>query len=470
MRPTIPTVQDRQQRVSRKSVALAHSARFFLVLRATSFGTLLVLSLLVLIWQVVLTSQGAIDFCPDYIASRRLLQGTFPYLPLHLWPGYSSCAVPIDYNVHPPTSLLLLVPFALLAKAPAFLLWGCICLAAYVASVCLLLRALGWFSLRNSTLCIGASLFWSPLIAAEGSLNFFQLLTLLLAAAWVLERKGYAGWAGILLGLASLLKLWPAAFLLSAVLRRQKRLAVSGGLVFGLGILLSLVVVGPEAYLAYFGPVQRATLSLVPIETNTSVVGAITRLWTGSYDPFWNPPFRLSALVGGLDLPQANLVGEIVAVLLVVATLALIWWTHRQFQHGPVEVLSQGLLVTVLLLAFPLSWYAGLITLLLPGATIILALRQLPKPGRWWLVLLGLSTLALCIPEVMLVFYQRWFPVLQAIHLAGWGTIVVGFPTWALLLLAGLQAHLLWRARKVQGVRSQGSLQPSANVDVEVGT
>ncbi len=439
----------------RRIVALARRSRFFWIARVSSLGIVAVFSLLALIWQVVLGSQGAIDFCADYIAARRLIQGTFPYLPLHLWPGYSTCAMPIDYDIHPPSSLLLLAPFGLVARGPAFLLWGCISLAAYLASVYLLLRTLGWFSLRNSALCLLASLFWSPLIAAEGSLNHFQLLTLLLVAAWLLERKGYAGWAGILLGLASLLKLWPFAFLLSAVIRGQKRLAISGGVVFGVGLLLSLVVVGPKAYLAYFGPVQGATLSIVPGEINVSIVGALTRFWTGSYDPFWNPPLRLSPLVGGLTLSQAVFAGEIVAALLVLAALALIWWTHRQEQHGPVEALSQGLLVTVLLLTFPLSWYAGLITLLLSGTTIILALRQAPRPKRWWQVLLGVSTLALFFPEVMLVFYQQWYPLLQAIHLAGWGTVLVGFPTWALLLLAGLQAYLLWEERKTSTVRSQ---------------
>ena len=206
----MPAVVQDEERSTPRS-ALQRRTQPTWLLGTTGWATLLVLGLLVLIWQVVLTSQSHSDFCQDYIASLRLLQGQPPYQPLHLWPGYRACTMPIDYDIHPPFLMLFFAPLALLPKVPAFLIWGFLSLAAYLASGLLLLRALGWYSLRGVALFVAGSVLWEPLIEAEGIQNLGQVLLLLLVVAWLLERRGRAGWAGGMLGLATLMKLWPAA-------------------------------------------------------------------------------------------------------------------------------------------------------------------------------------------------------------------------------------------------------------------
>jgi hypothetical protein len=424
--------------------------RLFWLLSTAGWVIVLAFGLLVLIWQVVLASQGHSDFCQDYIASMRLLQGQPPYQPLHLWPGYSSCTVPIDYDIHPPFLILFFAPLALLPKVPAFLMWGFLSLAAYLASGVLLLRELGWYSLRDMALFVAWSLLWEPLIEAEGIQNLGQMLLLLLVVAWLLERKGRARWAGALLGLATLIKLWPGAFLLAASGRRQWRLALAGGLTLLGGIALTFIEPGPGTYPIYLGPIQSAALTSVPNETNISLVGLLTRPWTGFRDPLWSPALVLPPLAHGLNLTQAVHLGEAVAGLLLVGVIALIAWCMRRAPTEPVALLGEGLLVIALLLVFPYGWYAGLITLLLPGATLILALRQLPKLRRWWWALLGVAVVPLMRPEIAVALYPHWMPALQRAGLAGWGTVLVDIPTFALLLLTGTYASLLWWASKQQ--------------------
>ncbi len=421
-------------------------ARLLWMLCAAGWGVLLTLGLLVLVWQVVFSSQSHSDFCQDYIASLRLLQGQPPYQPLHLWSGYRTCTVPVDYDIHPPFLILFFAPLALLPKVAAFTIWGLLSLAAYLASGLLLLQALGWRSLRGVALFVAGSLLWEPLIEAEGIQNLGQVLLLLLVAAWLLERKGRLEWAGGLLGLATLMKLWPAALLLGALGRRQWRLALAGGLTFVAGVLVTGIAPGWGIYPIYLGPIQSAEFTDIPNEMNISLVGLFTRLWTGFRDPLWSPPFVFPPLVHGLALAQAVRLGEIVAALLLLGVVALIAWRLWRSPTEPVALLSQGLLVTALLLVFPVSWYAGLILLLLPCATLVLALRHLPRPSRWWWALLVLSLALLIRPEVTLALYPRWMPALQQAGLAGWGTVLVDLPTFALLLLTGLQAQLLWWA------------------------
>lgn len=445
----MPAVVQDEERSTPRS-AFQRRTRFAWLLGTTGWATLLVLGLLVLIWQVVLTSQSHSDFCQDYIASLRLLQGQPPYQPLHLWPGYRACTMPIDYDIHPPFLMLFFAPLALLPKAPAFLIWGFLSLAAYLASGLLLLRALGWYSLRGLALFVAGSVLWEPLIEAEGIQNLGQVLLLLLVVAWLLERKGHAGWAGGMLGLATLMKLWPAAFLLGAVARRQWRQALAGGLTLLGGVALTFIAPGPGTYLLYLGPIQSAALTSVPNETNISLVGLMTRPWTGFRDPLWSPTFVFPPLARGLDLTRAVHLGEAVAGLLLAGVIALIVWCMRRAPTEPVALLSEGLLVIVLLLVFPYGWYAGLITLLLPGATLILALRQLPRLPQWWWALLSVAVVPLIRPEITVALYPHWMPVLQQAGLAGWGTVLVDIPTFALALLTGVYAYALWWASKQQ--------------------
>src|SRR5262249_20582791 len=143
------------------------------------------------------------------------------------------------------------LPFGLLPRMPAYIFWGLMCLLCYLVTGYLLLREVGWLSLRGTALFVFASLCWPVFRGAEQFQNLPQLTTLLLVVAWLLERRGHTRWAGGILGVASLLKIWPAVFLASALIRRRMQLACTGGLTLLLGTLLTLPFLGPEAYGTY---------------------------------------------------------------------------------------------------------------------------------------------------------------------------------------------------------------------------
>lgn len=346
---------------------------------------------------------------------------------------------PLEYDTHPPFSVFLFVPLGLLPLFPAAIIWGLCSLATYMISGALLLRMLGWYSLRGMTLFVVANIFWEAFTRSEGAQNFTQLLTLLIIAAWVLEHQRKDGWAGWLLGLAGLLKIWPATLLASALIRRRWRLLVAGGITFVVGSVLALLVEGPGAYTAYLGPVHAIEGYWVPNGANISLVGAVARLFTG----FWRPPV-LPRLVSGVGLPQAVLLSEVVGGTLLAATLLFLWWCWRQRPCEAVELLTEGLLVTILLLAFPLTWWWAVLPLLLPGATTILALRQLPRPPRWWFGLLTGSLLPVLLPRDWVVAVPDALLRSQVPEIAGLGLLLYAWPTYGLLLFASLQALLLW--------------------------
>lgn len=408
------------------------------LLRLSGWVALLAVGVMLLTWQVIITSQGPNDFCQDYIAAQRLVHGEMPYLPLQSWAGYAACPVALPYDAHPPFSILFFVPFALLPKTSAALLWGLCSLMAYLTSGALLLKELGWRVLPGMALFTVGSSFWTPLALAQQTQNLEQLLLVLLVAAWFLERRGHSGWAGALLGLAALLKLWPVGLLLGALIWRRWRLVLAGGVVICLALGVTLVTPGPAAYAAYLGPVRVSELNSVPAKPSLSLVGAVARVFIGY-------PARpsLPPLVTGLSLPSAVLVGEMVAALFFLIVLAMLWWKSKQKPDAATELLSQGLLVTALLLAFPLSWYQSLIVLLLPLTTTVLALRQLPTPPRWWKVVLWMCLGVLAIPGWMLLDLPGLLIASDAQQLTGFAAVLASLLTAVVVLIAAEQFILL---------------------------
>ncbi len=414
--------------------------RLLWVLGTSGWGTLLSVSLLVLVNQVVQASQGMTDFCTDYTTAQRVLQGVQPYVPLHCTAGSVHFPSPVqEYNAHPPTAVLFLLPFTLLPLKSATLLWGLLSLAAYLTSGLLLLDILGWRSLRGLALFTGGSLLWLPFVFSEQMLNLGQMLTLLVAAACVFERRGRAGWSGWLIGLASLLKLWPAGLIAGALVRRQWCQAIIGGWVLVVGTVLALLVTGPGAYAAYLGPVERNERYVTPSDANVSLVAAVAR-------PFSGIPGTLPPLISGLSLPSAVLLGEVVAGLVLLGALGLIWRCARRSQSELAAWLSQGFLVTMLLLAFPVNPYWGQVTLLVPGAAILLALRQLPRLPRWWWVLFWVGLAEPLGAGWLLIRLPWWLVQGGVIAPSGWMTLLFGLPTIGFCMLAVAQAWLLWRA------------------------
>jgi hypothetical protein len=108
------------------------------------------------------------------------------------------------------------------------------------------------------------------------------------------------------------------------------------------------------------------------------------------------------------------------------------------------------MLVTTLLLVFPVSWYWMLIALLLPYTTTLLALRKLARPPRWWYVLLILGVLPTLGPGWAALRFGWDLTLSHAGGPAGWEALLFDISTLGLLVFIGAQSWLLWWARQQQ--------------------
>ena len=114
----------------RKWLTVSQPARFRWYLLTTLWFLLLFIGVVGLIALSIQAATGPNDFCQDYWSAVAVLHGQAVYPPVYCWAGYMHLPVAVEYNSHPPTSILLYVPIGLLPKLPATMLWGFLSLAA----------------------------------------------------------------------------------------------------------------------------------------------------------------------------------------------------------------------------------------------------------------------------------------------------------------------------------------------------
>jgi hypothetical protein len=398
------------------------------LIQVVLWGVLLTIGIWLMLNQVLEASRVITDICQDYIAVKRVFAGQNPYLPLQCWSksGVIHIPTPAEFDAHPPSSIVFFLPLGFFTASFASMIWGMVSLFAYLLSGFLLLREVGWRSVRSLTLFVLASLFWSAFAHAEQIQNLAQVLLLLLVGSWVLERRGKTSLAGILIGVAGLLKFWPALFLLLAILRGRFRVAITGGITVAVGTLISVGILGTDAITAYLGPVQHAELLWVPFNSNLSVPGLISRSLLSGGVPIIGTDFSTI---------DAARIGEVVGMLFLGGMSGLVWWCYRHCPNQVGELLTQSILLTLLLVLFPLTWPWVFIMLLWPAALLILALRLLPSPPFWWWLIVVVSLIPLLIPTWELPIFEQ--------KLTGWETLLFGVMTFADLLFALAQFLLL---------------------------
>ncbi len=142
-------------------------------------------------------------------------------IPRHLGVPFDA-ASGINYNAHPPTSVLLALPLARLDYPDAVLAWNTISLVAFLISLGIVAVALP--VPRSLFLPVLALLtFCHPLYGSVYQGQLTLILVLLVTLTWALDRSGRPNAAGIVLGTAAAIKLFPAYLVVYFAARGQLR-------------------------------------------------------------------------------------------------------------------------------------------------------------------------------------------------------------------------------------------------------
>jgi hypothetical protein len=375
-----------------------------------------------ILWQVAVlfgircfaANPSGGDFCQDIVASLRLLAHQNPYAPI------TSCGI-LNLTPHPPASLLVTAPFALLPVAWGAALWDVCSLVALGVAVIVITRELGLrLDTWRAAILLALLAVWAPMLSTLLEAQDSLLLLLLVVLAWRDARSGRSGRAGALLGVAAALRLFPALLVVYFALRRDWRAVALAGVAFLGCSLAALPWIGVAGYLDYA----------------THAAPAVGASWIGSNGnaSLFGLPYHL---LGATPLATlAPLAGRaLVAVLLALLLTLTIRRPPAPFARDDTVFLAY---IPATLLVSPLMWLHYFVLLLLPLAVLAARLGWLGLPTdpeigavhRRRVAIAVAASLALI--ELFYVLNRvPWPAALGALT----GPLVYSLPTYALLAL-----------------------------------
>jgi len=301
----------------------------------------------------------------------------------------------------------------------AHLVWNLTTFALFLISLALIVHELH-FSLHWWSICpvIVLLIADNPVISQlwHAQLNF--LLSFLLTGAWVAHRKGYRSGAGVAVGLAIAIKLFPGLVLVYFVAARRWREALVTSVAALAANLVALGLFGVSAFETY---IREALPSLKVFRGswgNASMTGYVTRVVMAFGADVVALPLvgiGLLAIVGVIvhAARRASTLGQrdrafALAISGMPLASPIAWPYYFVLLALPLLLLWQRLLsgraraafaVAVIVLLLPEGLYPGLYNSLVPGSSDVSGLaNHLPTPGD-----IGLNAIGLVMPTLALV-------------------------------------------------------------------
>jgi Glycosyltransferase family 87 len=330
------------------------------------------------------------DFYQDWGSARNYWGGLPIYthhatsIPRHL--GLPSNPVPsIEYNAHPPSSVLLTLPLGRLSYPNAVLVWNLISLVALGASLKIVASELA-FPRRLLAPALALMAFCHPVYGNVYQGQLTLILVLLVTAIWALERSGWSYSAGLLIGAAAAVKLFPAYLVVYYAARGRFRPLFGTAVAFLSLTVLTGLVLGWESYYDYIYIVMKNQAKFRSFAYNISVAGLWHKLFdpvdeTGPVEPLWRSP----ALAHW---------GTILSDLAI--TMILVMVTRRARTHAQRD-LAFALTVVAMLLVSPVTWDFSLPLLLVSIAVV--AAKVSRSCSHWIIVALILILTIDWIPQ-----------------------------------------------------------------------
>ena len=412
---------------------------------------ILALNLVALQWPMLVectTIEASRDFLPDFFQEYASCKNIFQGLPvyaeheltsrLYLESPPRAKNLVVHVNAHPPTSVLLTFPFIWLDFESAYMAWNLFCLAALAFSIWIVIRELGIvFGAPCCLPAVALAVICYPLLEHlfQGQLGL--PLSALLLGAWSCERNGRPRAAGLLIGLAATIKLFPLFLLAYFAWSRRRKVVAAGLASVALSTLVTVCILGTQAYIDYWVNVLPRIAWFRVGWNNLSILGFFSRL----FDPLPDHPDNLWWKTQALAQSRELLVlGYSLTAVLLVASFA---WITRRLDDRKEKDLGFGLAMIGMILLSPVAWEHYLLLMILP---LTLAWIDLPKRGAPARKAVFLAVVAL--------FWARprgihWLTGLEGFTAEPWHVLLI-FSTqfYAMIGLYGLGIVAILRHRR----------------------
>lgn len=350
----------------------------------TLFSILWILGIVLFCYAKLVESRSQLawqlDFTKFHISANALINGDDIYrrVPSDYFGPIDAKMEDVPEKLHPNLNLpfvtVLLSPFGLLDLDTGMAVWTMLSICFSLATAFLLGREIGTLAgvkalppwIITGVLAIALLVYYPNWIgAALGQLS--QLLLLVLTATWISARRGHDRAAGVLFGLALMLKPFTGILLLLLPwLGRWQLLAwyiTSAAAFAGIAALIA----GPESYLHYL--VGLREINWHAAGWNASLMAPITALMGGGDGPgIYSLP--------SLRLPVWMAVSIVLYALLVIQIRAL------RPDQIKLDVTVAGSIPLMLLIS-PLGWLYYFSLIWITVAAVVLATAELNHAARW---------------------------------------------------------------------------------------
>jgi hypothetical protein len=373
------------------------------------------------------------DYTQDHLSALALREGKSVYAPMPASSVLGADSTDVSVNDHPPPYILALLPLGQLTYPVAFVVLAALNAAAGVLACLIVARELNW-SMRTGMLVAVGLLLHPGTVACLCVGNVSLVLFLLITLGWREYRRARSELAGVWLGLATALKLFPGLLLVGLVVGRAWRSVMTAAAVIAACWAAAVFVVGFDDATFYVrSRAPENAKAFVSHGFNLSVAGVAHRTFglPNSYSPWLGRAWVDPALAESLAWVLRTAVGLIVAFGLLRA---------RGTQNYPDRAFT--ILVPGMLLLSPLTWLHAVTMMILPVA--ILARTE----TRTRLAVLIACAVAMCLND-------RWIAT-QWVTYTGrdvpWTVnLVLLAPTWGMLGVL-----LLACLRREEGQKSHG--------------
>jgi hypothetical protein len=404
-------------------------AHLSIVINRTRRLNLITISLAVVWWLLIgLTMSPEVD---DFHYFRRgaldQLHTGDPYSSLPEWkpsatPQPDARPDKVVAYLYPPLLAYLIQPLALASPLQGQIAWFLINSGALAGLIWLCIRLSGSALARQYWgLVVLGTLVAPPtrLCLQLGQLGI--LIALLIVGSFALARR-HAAFSGLLLALASVVKLYPALLGIYYLIRGSRRVVYGSAVCAAALLALSVLFYGASPYINFVRKVLVSGYYPYAAEFNISLVGYWDRL--------------LAASLYAVPLINAPVLARLVAVVCSIAVLGVCFWSTRSAGEQMTTQLQFGVWLCGMLLLSPINGAYNMVLLLFP-LLVVLRYLELYRDHRTrnWVVVAGALS---CWPPA----WTDWHPTLYNNLHVGFGLLVLTPALYGLVLWLGLLARL----------------------------
>lgn len=225
-----------------------------------------------------------------------LASAMVPYVPARLQHAAATRrALALAAQAHPPTLLLAAVPgVRRFGPEGAYLTLAILSLAAAAWTALVLVRECApGLAAHIGALCLLLLVAWQPALAAVRDGQVSVILASLVISGWAALRRGRRVRAGVWLGIATALKLYPGLVLLATIQRSRRTVAVAGAIVLA-GAAAASATAGRVVWSDYATALSQVLAAHLSSPANLSIAA---RLGPLAHAPVGRAIYLISALL-----------------------------------------------------------------------------------------------------------------------------------------------------------------------------